>query len=34
MGKRTNIEITTAPTEPTGNHGTKATAGGGNGGDR
>lgn len=34
MGKRTDIAITTAPTEPPGNHDAKATAGGRNGRDR
>ena len=34
MGKRTGIAITTAPTEPPGNHDAKATAGGRNGRDR
>ena len=34
MGKRTGIAITTAPTEPAGDHDAKATAGGRNGRDR
>ena len=34
MGKRTDIAIATAPTEPPGNHDAKATAGGRNGRDR